>query len=240
MQYPKLSGSSADKRVVTKRATVQLSSVRKFVANSGKRRISGVASSISPDRELDIVVPTGGRWKLPIPLLHQHSHGAPLGKVTEVEVRGNDLWFEAEVAEGIARVDEVWGLIEQGALDSLSIGFRGVDWDPLPGGGRRYTKWELLEISVVAVAMHPEAKIRNAGVVRESIPGHPGAVRLPTKAPELSIYSDSIPGHAGAVKLHKLPAGAVRILQKYGRPPSTPINQVPGHPGSIRLDGGSR
>lgn len=159
-------------RAAVKHAGVTLTTVRKFVAGSGERRISGVASSISEDREGDIVVPSGGIWRLPVPLLHQHSHRDPLGKVTKVEVRGGQLWFEAEFAQGVARVDEIWRLVEQGALDSLSIGFRGLKWSPTSDGGRRWDEWELLEISVVAVGMNPDAKIRR------SASGSKGAVPL--------------------------------------------------------------
>lgn len=144
-----------------KRAGVHLTSVRKFVGSTGTRRISGIASSISVDRQGDVVVPSGGRWRLPVPLLWQHSHRDPLGKVTRVELRGSQLWFEAEFAEGVARADEVWRLVEQGALDSVSIGFREVG-DParLPSGGRRWDSWELLEISIVAVGANQDAKLR--------------------------------------------------------------------------------
>ncbi len=34
-------------------------------------------------------------------------------------------------------------MIEAGLVDSYSIGFRADDWDPLPGGGMRFTSWSL-------------------------------------------------------------------------------------------------
>lgn len=70
---------------------------------------------------------------------------------------------------GIAKADEVWSLIEQGALDSVSIGFQARAYDELPNGGRLFKDWTLLELSVVSVPANSDAKIRRS---------HGGAVRI--------------------------------------------------------------
>jgi HK97 family phage prohead protease len=177
--------ASATTRV--KRGHVQLSNITKFVGN-GKRTIRGVANSGGVDRMGDIVEPNGGRWTLPVPLLWQHKHDQPIGWVRAIEAKSDGLWITAELAEGIGKADEAWRMIEAGLVDSYSIGFRADDWDPLPGGGMRFTSWSLLEVSVVTIPADPAAKIsRSTSAARSvattsgrkgAIPGHPGAVRI--------------------------------------------------------------
>lgn len=170
-----------------KRAEVRFSAVQKFMSN-GKRMVRGLASSARPDRVGDVVEPAGGTWNLPVPLLHQHRHDDVIGWVREAQASRDGVGIVAEFAEGIGKADEVWAMVEAGLLDSFSIGFRGLATEPLAGGGLRFTKWELLEVSVVAVPANPDAKIRRAapaGTIKLTgasgsgdIPGHPGSIRL--------------------------------------------------------------
>jgi HK97 family phage prohead protease len=139
--------------------TVGLSRVQKFVSN-GKRTIRGLANSGQLDRVGDIVDPKGGSWTLPVPLLWQHQHDQPIGWVRSIDARNDGLWITAELAEGIGKSDEAWRAIEAGLVDSYSIGFKAYDWEPLSHGGKRFTSWTLLEISVVTVPADPAAKIR--------------------------------------------------------------------------------
>jgi len=182
--------AGAQRRTGVKHATLQLSSITKFVG-SGKRTIRGLANSGLTDRVGDIVEPKGGQWTLPVPLLWQHKHDAPIGWVRQIEARSDGLWITAELAEGIGKADEAWKMIEAGLVDSYSIGFQGEDWEPLAGGGKRFKKWSLLEISVVTIPADARAKISRGGVsltaakrsgglplLRSAVPGHPGAVRL--------------------------------------------------------------
>jgi len=159
--------------LVSKRLDLALSGVTKFVA-SGKRKIRGIASTDSLDRQGDIVDPRGGKWTLPVPLLFGHDHSVPVGWVRSIEVRGNALAIEAEFAEGVGRADEIWAMVDKGLISTYSIGFLPTAaGEPLKGGGRRFTAWELLEISVVVVPANPDARIqRNAG----------GAVLLSSRA----------------------------------------------------------
>jgi uncharacterized protein len=183
MQYPKLSGQLAAKRVVLKRADIPLTNVEKF-AGSGARKIRGLASSVRPDRVGDVVEPAGGTWNLPLPLLLQHSHSDPIGWVRSIEVRNNGLWIEAEFAEGFAKADESWRMVEAGLMDSLSIGFRSIKSSPLPSGGLRFEKWELLEISVVTVPANADAKIRRERQPAQlAIGAGKGSVKLATNTP---------------------------------------------------------
>ncbi|QHE86515.1 HK97 family phage prohead protease [Hydrogenophaga sp. BPS33] len=164
--------------LVSKRLDLQLSGVEKFVA-SGTRHVRGFASTDSVDRVGDIVDPKGGKWKTPLPMLWQHKHDVPIGWIRSVEVRGRGLWIEAEFAEGIGQADEVWRMVEAGLVTGFSIGFMGRSWEPLPSGGRRYTDWELYEVSAVVIPANPDASIqRSLGAVRLISPPRAGAVLL--------------------------------------------------------------
>jgi HK97 family phage prohead protease len=165
------------------RKELQLASVTKFVSG-GKRMLRGLANSGLTDRVGDVVEPKGGKWTLPLPLLWQHKHDQPIGWVRSVEAKADGLWITAEIAEGIGKADEAWRMIEAGLVDSYSVGFQAHDWEPLPTGGKRFTSWSLLEVSVVTVPADARAKIRrnvttlphrSAGA---SVAGHPGSVSL--------------------------------------------------------------
>lgn len=182
-------GGAATSRSPIKHAKLQLNSISKFMSG-GKRTIRGVANSGLTDRVGDVVEPKGGRWSLPVPLLWQHKHDQPIGWVREIDARSDGLWITAELATGIGKADEAWAMIEAGLVDSYSIGFQSTDWSPLPGGGKRFTSWDLLEISVVTIPADAAAKIRRSasnadaplkrsGAVRlNQIPNRPGSVRL--------------------------------------------------------------
>ena len=147
--------------IVEKRLTLAASGVTKFIS-SGKRKVRGYASTATVDRVGDVVVPRGGSWTLPLPLLLQHVHADPIGLVRSVEVRGDGLWIEAELVEGIGKADEAWQMIEAGLLGAFSIGFRPTKSEPLPTGGLKFTAWDMYEISIVTVPANPDAKIQRS------------------------------------------------------------------------------
>lgn len=147
--------------IVTKRLSLALSGVQKFVSG-GKRVVRGFASTDAIDRQGDIVVPGGGVWELPLPLLWNHAHDAPIGWIRSIEVRKNGLYVQAEFAEGVGRADEIFAMVEKGLVSGFSIGFLPRKSEPLPGGGRKFTSWELYEISCVVIPAQPAAKIQRS------------------------------------------------------------------------------
>lgn len=157
-------------------ATLAFSQAEAKFASNGQRIVRGFASTGDLDRQGDRVSPRGlVPPRLPLPLLFAHSHLDVIGSIQKVEARPEGVWIEAAVASGIKRADEVWALIEQRALDCFSVGFIGLEFDSLPNGGRHYTKWTLLEVSVVAVPANDSARIaRNAG----GIPIKAGPARI--------------------------------------------------------------
>lgn len=58
-------------------------------------------------------------------------------------------------------------------LTGVSIGFQPIKSEPISGGGYRFTKWELLEVSIIAVPCNPAALItqRSYGAARNKALG---------------------------------------------------------------------
>lgn len=155
--------------LITKRClTLPLSRVEKF-ASAGRRTVRGYASTDALDRQGDIVDPRGGVWELPLPCLWNHKHDAPIGWIRSIEVRPNGLFVSAEFAEGLGRADEIWAMVTAGLVTGFSVGFLPRKSEPLPGGGRKFTSWELIEISCVVIPAQPGAKIQR---------GASGAIQL--------------------------------------------------------------
>ncbi len=125
--------------------------ITKFAPPEGaaSRRLRGVASTPLVDRQSEVVVPSGAQFTLPVPLLWNHAHGSPLGVVERIEIRSDGLHIEAMLANS-AKADEALELVDLGGL-SYSIGFMPLESVPMPGGGLKHTRYELVEISLVAV-----------------------------------------------------------------------------------------
>jgi HK97 family phage prohead protease len=116
-------------------------------------------SSIEQDRMGDILEPTGAQlddyWGNPV-LLYDHGMDPlvarrPVGTMTSIDVSDRDLvgqWRWSQSPEG-RDIRQRW---EAGELNAVSIGFQPLAVEPLADGrGWRYTKWTLLETSVVAI-----------------------------------------------------------------------------------------
>jgi HK97 family phage prohead protease/HK97 family phage major capsid protein len=140
----------------------------KFKTATGKvgGSLSYVLSDGTVDRYGDVIEPAG--WQLdgfrgnPIALFN-HRPDAPIGKWRNIRVEDDRLLADFEpAAKGTSqRVDEILSLIEQDILRATSVGFLGIDSEPLdpkrPGAGTRYTRQELLETSIVSVPANPAA-----------------------------------------------------------------------------------
>lgn len=123
------------------------------------RWIEGWATTGREDRVGDIVVPEGATYALPLPLLFAHKHDEPIGSVVRAEVTKAGIRIRAKLTEGVARAEEVWKLLQDGALTAVSIGFQALKHSALPSGGLRFDKWEWHELSVVSVPANPDARI---------------------------------------------------------------------------------
>lgn len=143
------------------KATIEEKSADEFTA---------VASSAVVDRQGEVIEQTG--WDLknfkqnPI-MLWMHDHTKPLGKATRV-------WLDKTSGTPVLKFKGVisdateWGraakqLMEEGILNSFSVGFRAMDIDD-----NKITKAELYEISLVTVPANPEARIIAAKSLKQA------------------------------------------------------------------------
>ncbi len=137
-----------------------------------QRLIEGIATNSRQDRVGDSILPRGGVWSLPLPFMIDHDHRKVVGEVERLDVTDAGIKFWARIKKiaepGAAKelVDYGWSLIRNRLRSHVSIGFRSLEDEPLPGGGRLYRRWELLEISAVAVPAHPDAKITGTKATR--------------------------------------------------------------------------
>jgi len=129
------------------------------------RIIEGWATTPEPDRVGDIVVPTGAKFKLPLPFLLDHDHKSVVGEVNHAEVTDKGIRFRAQIAKilepGEAKdlTDKAWQLVKSGLRRAVSIGFGPIEMEPLPRGGLKFTSWDWWELSAVGVPAQPGAKI---------------------------------------------------------------------------------
>jgi HK97 family phage prohead protease len=142
-----------------------MSVVHKELAGRGEG-LEFVLSDETVDRYGDVVEVDG--WDLrnfkknPIALFG-HNSGFVIGTWSDLRVDGKRLVGRLVLAaKGTSqRIDELIGLVEQGILRAVSVGFRPLDADPVdpkqPWGAQRYKKQELLETSLVAVPANPAA-----------------------------------------------------------------------------------
>lgn len=131
------------------------------------RVITGIATTPSPDRMDDVVEPKGAQFKLPIPFLWQHNHDQPVGQVTKATVTDAGIEVTVELAKvdepGTLkdRLDEAWQSIKAKLVRGLSIGFSPIESANIDGSwGRRFLKWEWLELSAVTVPANSDASIQ--------------------------------------------------------------------------------
>ena len=175
------------------------------------RIITGIASTPSPDRADDVVVPTGVKFALPIPLLWQHDHSQPIGEVTAAAVSEAGIEITAKLASIDEpgplqdRLNEAWQSIKSGLVKGLSIGFRGLQVEPNPNSDRWgliFRSWEWFELSAVTVPANADASItsikRIAKTAAEEYSAASGAepqqpAEPATPAPVSDVTSGSTP-----------------------------------------------
>lgn len=151
-------------------------------------RITGYASRFGePDQSGDVVAPgafgaalaqlkAAGRS---VKMLWQHDAARPLGVWSEVSENRSGLWVRGRVLTDLAIGREAVLLMEAGALDGLSIGYRVVRSERnRETGGRTLLEVDLWEVSLVTFPMLPTAR---AHVERPPMPAE-GPAGTPVKA----------------------------------------------------------
>ncbi len=135
--------------------------------DASRRIIEGIASTITPDRGGDVMVPEGAQYSLPMPLLWQH--GDPVGEVFAADVLpGKGIKIKARISTvhtpGRLKdfVEEAWAALSATPplVRGLSIGWKPIEEEPIKGTKfRRVLKWIWGELSAVVVPMNAEATI---------------------------------------------------------------------------------
>jgi HK97 family phage prohead protease len=94
-----------------------------------------------------------------VKMLWQHDPREPIGIWHEVREDGTGLYVKGRLLDGVARAREAAALIEAGAIDGLSIGYRTVQSHKNDRGQRLLSEVELWEVSLVTFPMLPEARL---------------------------------------------------------------------------------
>ena len=147
-----------------------------------------------------------------------HNHDQPIGVWKNIRIESGKLLADLQLAaKGTSEyIDTLRSLVEQKILKAVSIGFSAQEYEPIKGGGYRFTKWALHEASLVSVPAHPQALAvaKSLGVkdgqinqffdkeatlgttsVEKTSPGVSGKpiVKLQsTKEPEMKTYQEQI------------------------------------------------
>lgn len=131
------------------------------------RVLTGIATTPSTDRMDDIVEPKGAQFTLPIPFLWQHNQAEPIGHVIAASVTAKGIEVSVQLASIDEpgklkdRLDEAWQSIKAGLVRGLSIGFSAIESANIDGTwGRRFMKWDWLELSAVTIPANADASIQ--------------------------------------------------------------------------------
>lgn len=181
------------------------------------RVITGTATTPSVDRMGDIIEPLGVKFKNPLPLLLFHQSDSPVGTVRFAKPTADGIAFEAklpnvtEAGKLKDRVDEAWQSLKAGLIRAVSIGFRALDpfdetVERIKGGGLRFLKTEVLELSLVVVPANQDATIdvvrsldtamraatgqqRDGGSIS---PGAPGSKQTPKEGTRMKTIDQQV------------------------------------------------
>lgn len=149
-----------------------------------RREIEFILTADEIDRVEERVLPSGGKITLPVPLCDNHDPNAVLGHVYAITPRqldSGDLGLLGRahfLPVGLnARADEVYRMVQHGSLHAVSIGFRALEI--APGPPVTFTRWELLEVSVVPIGACAQCRITGKSYA-------PGPGELPFSLDEIA------------------------------------------------------
>lgn len=136
---------------------------------AGAGLVSGYASVFGgkPDSYGDVIAPGAYAASLkahreagtmPL-LLWQHDPTQPVGRWLDVKEDDHGLHVTGQLILETEKGREAHALLKGKALNGLSIGYRVIDFERLPGGGRLLKQIELIEISLVSIPAASAARI---------------------------------------------------------------------------------
>ncbi len=94
-----------------------------------------------------------------VKMLWQHDPAQPIGIWDEVREDARGLYVKGRLLTELQKGREAVALIEAGAIDGLSIGYRTLRAQKDQKGQRLLTELELWEVSLVTFPMLPEARL---------------------------------------------------------------------------------
>lgn len=94
-----------------------------------------------------------------VKMLWQHDPARPIGVWDEVREDAKGLYVRGRILPDVQDGREALALLEAGAIDGLSIGYRTIRAEKA-GAGRALHEIELWEVSVVTFPMLPEARVQ--------------------------------------------------------------------------------
>lgn len=100
-----------------------------------------------------------------LPLLFAHDHREPIGLVENVRLEAKRLVGRLRFGAS-QRAKELFADVQSGVLKNLSIGYRSINTEDIPGGVL-VTRWEIYEASIVGVPLDA-----SVGVGRSFTPGN--------------------------------------------------------------------
>jgi len=147
-------------------------------SDDGRTRFEAIASTAAVDRDGEVIEVSGWEWRKMPKLLYGHSSQSVenvLGKVESIDKEGDALTVTASINDAASPMHRAAGiLVRSGDLDTLSVGFEPMAWTdadgtmherksgdpwPYPEKDRRYTRTELLELSLVGVESNYQAVV---------------------------------------------------------------------------------
>jgi HK97 family phage prohead protease len=137
-------------------------------ASLGARQIRVVANSGKSDRAKDVLLARGcvldNYLRNPI-VLADHDPGQPIGNFVPSIASDQLAGIVTFAPEGLSKkADEYCAFYKAGIMRAVSVGFKAIEYKPIETGGYLYTKWELMELSAVAVPCDPDAIVTARGV----------------------------------------------------------------------------
>lgn len=136
-----------------------------FAAIDDTGAISGIAwpYNSGPDRMGDIIEKNAFTFPSKLPMLFSHDPEMPVGVWDEIVETPAGLQVKGRLlVNDVARAREVRALVQAGAVTGLSIGYSVKRALGRKGGGRTIQSLELVEVSLVAIPMHPGARVTSA------------------------------------------------------------------------------
>ena len=98
-----------------------------------------------------------------VKMLWQHDPAQPIGIWDEVREDERGLYVKGRILASVEKGREAAALIEAGAIDGLSIGYRTVKAAKNDKGQRLLSELELWEVSLVTFPMLPSARVGAKG-----------------------------------------------------------------------------